>query len=225
MNKDNNSFDEVFEILLKKAAVKADEELGEGLDEPDTDVVFSERHEKNMQQMFRREARKIRMKQLARYSKRCACILVVLVAVATVSVLNVDALKIRFLHFKPDPSKPNADFYFRDDKSTYYRDGDINIDYIPEGFELTEVSKVVDYDYVFENGDMYFAVSRSDIETEHNLDTENMTIEQLKIRGHDATLMTRPSLAILVWYTDYDIYIIFSNLPKEEVVKIGENTV
>ena len=227
MNGNNDDiFEKALEEMMKEAAKIADKKLGGQLEEPKEEIVFSEEHERKMEKLFRLERRKRINKKLIKYTKRCACILLVCcIAVTAVGVVKVDALRMRFLRLLYDPEAPNSDIDFIGDKTNYYADDYIQISYIPDGFKMTESSIEKTYVvYTFENGDKYFHLDANDIETAgSNVDTENMEIEYLKIQNNDAIYLTKPRVNILIWSDDDTAYVIDGNIPKEDMLKIAES--
>lgn len=226
MNGNNDDiFEKALEEMLKEAAKIADKRLGGQLEEPKEEIVFSEEHERNMEKLFRLERRKRINKKLIKYTKRCACILIVCcIAVTAVGVVKVDALRMRFLRLLYEPDAPNSDIDFIGDKTNYYADDYIHISYIPDGFKMTESSHEVGVGYTFQNNNQYFTLDANDIETAgFNVDTENMEIENLKIQNNDAIYLTKPRVNILVWSDDDTAYVLCGNIPKEDILKIAEN--
>lgn len=225
MNRDNNAFEKAFDILLKEASIKAENNLVEKLQKPTEEVVFSKEHEQKMQNMFRRERRKQRNKKLIQYSRRCACIIAVIIVVgAVVSIGSVEALRIRFINFIIDNNAPNTDVNFREDRGKSYADEKISMEYIPEGFVLTERSNVASLFLNFENGDKYFGLTVDGFDSNHNVDTEDMKVEYLRIRGNEAIYLSKPAVNILLWSDNKNFYIMDGNISKEEMVKIAEQT-
>lgn len=227
MNGNNDDiFEKAFEEMLKEAAKRADKRLGGQLEEPKEEIVFSEEHERKIEKLFRLERRKRINKKLIKYTKRCACILIVCcIAVTAVGVVKVDALRMRFLRLLYEPDAPNSDIDFIGDKTNYYADDYMHISYIPDGFKATEIFTVKGHlGYTFLNGDKYFHLSADDIETTNsNVDTEDMEIEYLKIRNNDAIYLTKPRVNILIWSDDDTAYIIDGNISKEDMIKVAES--
>ncbi|NDO20068.1 DUF4367 domain-containing protein [Lachnospiraceae bacterium MD329] len=226
MNGNNDDiFEKAFEEMLKEAAKRADKRLGGQLEEPKEEIVFSEEHERKVEKLFRLERRKRINKKLIKYTKRCACILIVCcVAVTAVGVVKVDALRTRFLRLLYEPDAPNSDIDFIGDKTNYYADDYIHISYIPDGFKMTESSHEVGVGYTFQNNNQYFTLDANNIETAgFNVDTEDMEIENLKIQNNDAIYLTKPRVNILVWSDDDTAYVLCGNISKEDIIKIAEN--
>lgn len=226
MNGNNDDiFEKAFEEMLKEAAKRADKRLGGQLEEPKEEIVFSEEHERKVEKLFRLERRKRINKKLIKYTKRCACILIVCcIAVTAVGVIKVDALRTRFLRLLYEPDALNSDIDFIGDKTNYYADDYIHISYIPDGFKMTESSHEVGVGYTFQNNNQYFTLDANNIETAgFNVDTEDMEIENLKIQNNDAIYLTKPRVNILVWSDDDTAYVLCGNISKEDIIKIAEN--
>lgn len=101
----------------------------------------------------------------------------------------------------------------------------LNVNYIPEGFELTEKSTSINaFTYRYEKGNEFFAVDKWILNANITYDTERTTYETVKINGRD----------VILWHTENDIkdylyndgeyiYIISGNISENELVKILQN--
>lgn len=171
-------------------------------------------HTENEKEVLHNEKRELKKKNRVKYLRQVICILVMGLIISA-SVLNVTALKIQI----PNVIKYNVF------NTEGYKDDDVNIAYIPKGFELAQSSNSDTEIYrSFKNGDMWFDVSRTAIKDEYNINMENMEFERLEINGNDAVLLTKPELTILFWADNENAYMLNSNLTAKEVLKIGRST-
>ncbi len=226
MSKDNNAFDKAFDVLLTEAAIKADENIGRKLEEPEEEIVFSKEHERKMAKLFRNAQRKLLMKNVMKYSMRCACVFLAVIVVAFASIFSVSAWRVKFLNFVMEIGAPNTDYNFTDGQINSYSDDGINLGYIPEGFELTKYKHVHSLFLKFECDSKYFTVSVDDIEGQSNIDTEGAEIESLTINGYDAIYIANTKytkINALVWTDNVYGYTIYGNIDKIQIVKIAEN--
>ncbi len=220
MRNENDAFDKAFDMLLTEAAIMADENIGKKLEEPEEEIVFSAAHKEKMRKIFQRERRKRLMASASKWSKRCACILLVIVSAASVSIISVDAWRSKIMSFMFDPKSPNTDFSFNAES---YSDSKISVGYIPENFNLTYYDGEDGMVLRFENGDLYFDINIDSAEGSVGIDTEGAVIEELTIQGDKAIYSSNKRVNILLWNDDDDVYTICSNIDKEDMLKIGES--
>lgn len=220
MRNENEAFDKAFDMLLTEAAIMADENIGKKLEEPEEEIVFSAAHNEKMRKIFQRERRKRLLASASKWSKRCACILLVIVSVASVSVMSVDAWRSKVMSFIFDPKAPNTDFSFNAES---YSDSKISIGYIPENFNLTYYDDENGMALSFENGDLYFDIHIDSAEGSVGIDTEDAVIEELTIQGYKAIYSSNKRVNILLWNDEKDVYTICGNIDKEDMLKIGES--
>lgn len=224
MNKQNDLFEKAFEMLLEEAAVKADEKLGENIENPSEEIVFSKEHEDKMKKLFKKEKRKENRKRYFKYAQRVACILLAFVLVSGVTLFSVEAWRIKFLNFVLEINEPNSDINFRDDGGTSYSDDNVILHYIPMGFEMVNSRKTNERIYIkFESGELYFSITVNNIDGNFTIDTENAVVDRFKINNNEAVYSSNENVSILVWHDDENAYRITTNIKKEETIKIAEN--
>lgn len=224
MSKQNELFEKAFEMMLEEAAAKADEKLGENIEIPSDEIIFSKEHEEKMKKLFRLEKRKEDRKKNFKYAQRVACVFLAFVLVSGVTLFSVEAWRIKFLNFVLELNEPNTDFNFNDNGGTTYSDDNVILHYVPMGFEMVQDSstktKIILH---YESGEKYFSFSTDNKNANISIDTEDATIENLKINGCDAIYSSNKNINILMWYDEETIYFVMGNILKDEIIKIAEN--
>jgi len=224
MMNDKQSLDKTTDDILTYAAMLADREIGEKLDEPDEEIVFSKEHEDKMKRLFRKEWRKQSAKIFSKYAQRAACVLLVVIIGSGVAIYSVEAWRIKFLNFVLEIGQPNTDFNFSDNGGSSYSDDDITLEYVPMGFEMTDSYSTRQKVFLtFTSGEKYFQIVISDINSNSSIDTENGTIEKADVNGYEAVYTTNKNINALIWHNNELVFRIAGNIPKEEILKIAEN--
>lgn len=229
----NSKFDDkAFEQALDKAAALAAEELGESVPEPNEEIVFSERHNRRIEQLLSGTGTN---KTSRRFIKAAACFLLVLFVGAGAAVGSVEAWRSKFLSFVFDKDAPNtkisvADGVVSGDSdgkygNNYYIGEYFELRYVPNGFvcEYENFSSIEWGVFGFGNEDKYFDVGVSPINSSPSYDTEQSTMEELSINGYDAVYFSNKNGNILIWHDDNFLFDVTGNIKKKEMVKIAEN--
>ncbi|MCH5209334.1 MAG: DUF4367 domain-containing protein [Oscillospiraceae bacterium] len=223
MNRNDSSFDEVFDMLLTEAAIQADKNIGTKLQEPEN-IIFSEEHEQKMRKLFRDEQRKLFKKKFVRYLMRCACILLIVVVVVSVSVFSVNAWRAKFLNFIMKSEEPNTNYHFDDGEAGFYSDDDINIGYIPNGFiQLDNMQLNENIFLLFKNQEQYFILTIQNADTISNVDTEGAFVEELTLSDKDVIFINKDSVKTLIWGDEQHSYMLYGNIEKNELIKIAKS--
>ena len=224
MSRNNSSFDEVFEMMLTEAAIQADENIGAKLQNPEGNIIFSEEHEQKMRKLFRHEQHKLFKKKLVRYSKRCACIILLISVIASMTIFSVNAWRVRFLDFVMKSGEPNTDYNFYDGEAYSYSDGAVGLKYIPDGFAIVENIRDGEHIFLeFKNQEQYFSLKIEGAGGISNVDTEEGFVEELTSNGKNAIFVDRRNVRFLVWGDERRYYTLYGNIGKNELIKIAEN--
>ena len=219
MNKNSNDFDK----LIETAARLADEELGSEIKLPENKVEFSDEHIEEMNRLFK-SAHRYRRTKSAKSMRLLVCAVIAAGLLMFAGVFSVGAWRSRIMSFIINNSS-NTDIRILTENSNYYRDKYISVDYLPEGFEVTENNNRPDNRImVFENNDLYFYVQGYDIDVNCNIDTEDSIQENIKIRNYNGIYLESPKIKSVVYNTDKKIFMFSGNIPKEELIKVAENT-
>ncbi len=219
----NNAFENALDLIIDEALTaiaEKDCDCQSGASE----ASFSKEHEEKMQQLFK-EANKTRLKSdFITYAKRAACVCLVALMLASVSICSVKAWRTKFIKLIYNENAPNSDVLFTDSAHGSYTDEDVTLSYLPQGFELQK--KVVTSKGIilyFLNDDLFLSINIRDLDLNFNTDTENASIEQLTIQGYDAVGIFKDDLNQIIWCDNEYSYHVCGNLTKEEIEKISKN--
>lgn len=224
------------DLLLDEAAARADAAITKETVEAAkaADIRFSAKHEAQMEELFRRERRKIRMQGTKRHAKAAACVLLAVLVGGATLIGSVDAWRSRVISLVFDPTQPGSDIFMLDKTKNTFIKGDLHLNYIPEGFSLAEDHSGKSNIYInldFVSATAQFRISSLPITTQSNIDTEDAVTEKLSINGSDAYFVETPRNRFLIWANDNWMFRIHTDLTsplapidKNEMLKIALNT-
>lgn len=215
------TFDKIFDALLDEAIETIESQPDVNLPE-ETEVTFSKRHEERMRKLFAKERAKAKRKKIYRHIQRMAACFLALILVSGVTVMSVDALRVRFLNFVFDTEDIRTIINLEEEGSRYSNE-DVILEYIPEGFVLDKESVDATKIYLkFKRDEEYFSVSISETYLSKSIDTENASCEKMTINDMEAMYSENDNKKVLVLHDDEYIYTIKSNISKKEIVEIAQ---
>lgn len=221
-NQKSDSLD-MFDVAIKDAATRAFDEYNKSLDISDEEVDFSEEHKKNMEKLFADYRRKERARKIRRISSRAACVVAALSIVSATAMIGAGAWRLKLMNFIFDPKAPGTEINFNDNGGTTYSDEYVRLNYVPFGFKMTEQSKNSQCDMLaFEYGEKYFTVIMGTIDSQPNIDTENVVFENVTVNGYEGVFTSKKNGNLLLWHDDYNMFIINGNISEEEIMKIAK---
>lgn len=203
------------DLLLDEAAARADAAITKETHEAAkaADIRFSAKHEAQMEELFRRERRKIRMQGTKRHAKAAACVLLAVLVGGATLIGSVDAWRSRVISLVFDPTQPGSDIFMLDKTKNTFIKGDLHLNYIPEGFSLIEESSSDKYIHLsFANGSECFGVSCVPSGTQSYIDTEDATKESVIVNGYEAYWVENPRVRYLIWANDDWVFTIDTDL-------------
>lgn len=217
----NELKDKTLDNLLYYAAQEASKELVNEMPEPER-VEFSDEHKKKMEKLFKKQKRV----PIKSYLRRISAIVAVLIVLSGISIASVQAWRIRFLNFVMHINESNPELRYKenDTEGNFYSAEDVNLEYVPGGFKLSESRNNNGKIYLrFENGDLTFSLYIRQIDSTLNVDTENAGAKVIKLNGKDAFLTEKGDIISLLWNNDMHSFALSGNLSENEIVKIAEN--
>ena len=215
--------EKIFETMLDEAAAQYADDMGKKLDYSPTD--FSAKHQRKMNKMFNREHRKENMISFSHIAKRVACILLIAAVCSLAAVGSVEAWRNKVLQYVFDPDAPGTFFDFgKSDNESYYFDWGINMKYIPSGFKLQADNSARNIEISFVNDkNEYFNINSQPLKGTLSVDTEDGTVEEFIINGNKAISIQNKNGNSVLWYDDNYSYILYGNIPQNELLKIVKN--
>lgn len=228
MDKKEYIVNEALEAMLRASAEDIEDEIADALlgGFGGQEHVFSEKHEKDMNQLFEKE-RKIHSSNKTKiYLRRAAAIFIAVISISIATISSVNALRIRFLNFISEITQQDTTIHFADENTELplYKFENMTFEYIPKGFYLIESSKAGNsLSLEFKNNNEYFDFYLKSLKSALSIDTENSLVKELEINGKKALYSEKNNSRILVWYDDSNAYVLTGNISENELIKIAEN--
>lgn len=226
MKNENKAFDAALEVLIDEAARQVGMQESQAVAEAaqaQEDACFSEAHCKKMQRIFRSEKRKRHLTQLSSYAKKIACVFMIAILISCVAICSVEAWRAKFINFVFRNDLPNTDYQYTDNQGSSYHNDRISVNYIPANFSIEyDHSTTRDVDLRFVYQESYFSLISSEADMRHSVDTENAVVEILKIDAYDIYCISKENLTTLVWEDGRYSYVLYGNIPKQELIKIAK---
>ena len=219
--------DSVFEALFRQAVIDniyeevnsypPDEELAEI-------YTFSDAHEKRMKKLFAREARKASLRTIAKWSRRAAAAITIVVTMLSGTLLSVPQVRaavaqtltewyekfVRFTSNAPETEKTN-----------------LEPRYIPEGFvevSREEIPMMLTVIYLNSGGYTTIAFQSFRASDSASIDNEDMNYLALEIDGVRYHLLTSNDGSgknSIVWDVDGQRYTITSTISTDDLLKMA----
>lgn len=222
MKTEEKIVDKVLDTLIDEVSAEA---YRKEADYNAPEVNFSPEHERNMQKLFKNERRKYNLRRATVVTGKVACFLLVVVVAMSVAIYNVDALRTKFFNFFFVKEAPDTEITFTETKQNSYSNDMVSIGYIPDGFKITKDKAGINNLFLkFKNGEKFIQVKRNNDSLKTAINTEKGVVENIKINGYEGAYIINNSANILLWYDGVYTYRIFTNLEKEEIIKIAEST-
>lgn len=217
--KDNKTLDEYLYQTVPIAAQELVDEI-----EISNDIHVSEEFDKRMQKYFNKLDRKSKLNRFNLYAKRVCVSFIVVVLVAGVSVMSVDAWRVKLFNMLTNRSETNTEIRFQNDNENKFISDEITLNYLPTGFQLLENNSANDIIYLgFINDEKVFDVVCRPIQSTLRLDTEEADSKSIKINDSDAVLTNKNGIISIVWSDGTYSYSVAGNLSEDELVKIAIN--
>ncbi|HWP97363.1 MAG TPA: DUF4367 domain-containing protein [Syntrophomonadaceae bacterium] len=165
------------------------------------------------------------------YLNKAAVFLLVLVALLAVSVVTVEAARIKVLNFFVNMQEKYTQIHLSDkteepvDNSINWEDAYVPTD-IPSGYSIhkslnNKGLKTIEYAND-DNGVIVYQQFNENFES--NIDTENADeIKKITIQGHKGLFVSKGDKRMITWSNDTYVFLITTNLQEESLIKIAES--
>lgn len=221
------------EKMLKESVLEAceldDERLQKLVDESEPHV-FSERFEKNMEKVFRMYRRRCFMRKVTRYTAAAAVLVLVVTggiflttgksAEATTPGVNVLEWLKDYFSFEKGNSGKSEEVLFDESQ----------IGYMPEGFELSVITKFktyIKYDFIDdENNNISLYVRKTNVAVQQ--DNNNIIKEiALNSAGYEYTHVYQNDnhCNVFFWSDEKEVFYYLSGTVDEETMKLIMNSI
>lgn len=220
------------DALMNLAVSDMLEQYGRELEEKYKDVEdvppspeAAEKFEKELNKAYRNgQLRSFRTKAV-KFGKYAITVCAAFIVVFAVSVVSVDALRLRFLEWLFNIHGSHSSLNINTSNSAY--DDIIHADYMVYGYKLTNYSNSNDeIEICYNNNTKYVKIRVYLNAYTFNTDNENTSSEEVYINGNKGQYQKKESIISIYWYKDEQAYWISTNDPtisKEEFIKIAQS--
>jgi len=221
----NVTTDKDFDDLLYYAVPLAAKELMDEMELPEKEPEFSKEHDAKMQKLFRRERNKLLINKISVYSKRVAIVLFITLVVAGLSLLSVEAWRIKVLNFVMEIKQTHSEINLSEEKTgDTYNSDQVSFEYIPKGFKLENSDLKENRIYLlFKNDDQFFEFIMIRADGQMGIDTEQAQVKKININGNEAIYSTNNNINVLLWHDSNYVYSLEGNIIENELVNIAKN--
>lgn len=204
------------------AALPTDEEL--------TDLTLSDKFERKMQRLIKAEKRKLYYLYNT-VAKRVACIVLAIIISFTTVTFSVDALREPFVKFVVEVYEKFTSLFFEKDTEIQSSEEEfvfvpIEPSYIPDGYVLEHKEQTFSNllcIYSDGNGNKIHYRQRAYLNITMNIDTETTHHENILINNNEAVYYEKYNTSNIIFNNGEYIFVISSQLTKEEIIKIAES--
>lgn len=200
---------------------------------PEEDHVFSRRFERKMNKLIRNQRRTPRMRKVVKWAKIASVAAAAVIAALGLFVVPVNADKEHLIDVVSDYFDGHASYTYTSDDTYDGKFGTVTIGYIPE--RMQEISRSYDKTFQtltinYEDSAGYFldieiVLLEGNTAVTHGYDTDNASIQTIKLRRSEATLITDSSEGsnVLFWTEGNYLISISGYITTEEAIDIAES--
>lgn len=224
-NLDEKKSDYLLELALEEQ-LENDEDMRhwEQLEQESPPHVFSERHRKRMQKIFRKARRVEFYKEHRKRMIRIAASFLVIICASVVTVTQVEAFRMPLLDFFYQVKEKSTFFGVSTDNSAKLTKNfqEYEPTYKPKGFAVVEVYEKEDrFSIKYEDGkgNVYRFYFFSQIR-DAALDTEDAVASNIEINGHKASVIEKGIEIKIIMYKNNSVCYLGGDLPFEEAYEI-----
>jgi hypothetical protein len=201
-------------------------EYEKNLSDHETDYVFSEKFNKDMQKLIKRR-KKPYYKLINTFGKRVACILAIFLIASSVTIMSVDALRNTVANFFVEIYEKFTTVQSEEISDAPMTIEDIyDITYDLSGFSIDfENSNDYSRNISYVNGDISIDFQQYTKEMyDEDLNTEGTEISTIDINNHEAIYFRdNHQYDCLIWDNGDYIMVIYSNIGKDALIDIAKS--
>lgn len=183
----------------------------------------SARLEAKMQKLFKQQRRREQFARIRKTALKAAAVVLVFLAVSFFTIMNVDALRVRFMNYISERGDKSTTIRVNNNDNSY--SAEILPTYLPDGYKNVQLEIKSDYYFaVFknDNGDK-IVLRRLGEGTTAGIDTENAYAETITVNGYNAEYYYKDGTGILIYKYKSNVFILTGSIPKDELIKIAES--
>lgn len=185
----------------------------------------AEKFEKELNKAYRNGQLRSFRTRIAKFGKYAVTVCAAFIVVFAVSVVSVDALRLRFLEWLINIHESHSSLNISNDNNAY--SNMIHADYLPYGYELVNYNNnknVIELCYSNNIDNIKIRVYLKDFN--FNTDNEDISSEEVYINGKKGQYQKKELMSTLLWYDNKNSYWISTNdssISKDEIIKIAQS--
>lgn len=192
----------------------------------DDEHTFSPEFEKKMNKLINRR-KKPYYKIINTVGKRVACIAIAFIVASSITVMSVEALRKKFIGFFIKTEKTHSTIRSEDTTNCPETIEDIyGITYDLSGYSIEyEDYNLIDRQIAYQNEDIYILFGQhAKPEYDEDVNTEDAEIMEISINDHEGIYFhENHDYDSIIWDNGDYIFTLFSNIGKDELIKIAES--
>lgn len=211
-----------FELLEAKAS-----EMPTDLSTQNIDVDFKEM-DKEIDRMIRREIAKHRFIKFTNVMKKAAAVLVVVIVISAIATVSSQALRIKFLNLFNIRGEVSTEITISEDNFSNNIDSNCIIpEYMPEGYELSETTKMeAMFISTYRNSNnCIIRIEQSMDGYEATADNERFDCFETEVSGKKVYVIDKGSKNIVCFNTSEYGFIITGEIEVSEILKIVKSII
>lgn len=221
------------DALMNLAVSDMLEQYGRELEEKYKDVEdvppspeAAEKFEKELNKAYRNGQLRSFRKKIAKFGKYAVTVCAAFIVVFAVSVVSVDAIRLRFLEWLFNIHESHSSLDISNYNNAY--SNMVHADYLPDGYELINYNNDGDLIEVCYNNNITNVNIRVYLnDCTFNADNENTSLsEEVYINGNKGQYQKKELTSTLLWYDNKNSYWISTNdsgISKDEIIKIAQS--
>ena len=186
---------------------------------------LAEKFERELNKAYRNGRLRSFRTKAVKFSKYAVTVCAAFIVVFAVSVVSVDAFRLRFLEWLFNIHESHISLDISNDNNAY--SNMVHADYLPNEYELTSYNNSdgeIELAYI---KNAYYIKVRIYLDNyTFNSDVEDTSIEEVYINGSKGQYQKKELISTLLWYDNENSYWISTNDPgisKDEIVKIAQS--
>ena len=198
-------------------------------DESELNHQFSKRFLRKMERLLKYERYRLTKHNFFHYAKAVAVVIFLMTTVFLVTVLSVEAYRIRFFEFITTVWQEFTSV-------TIYSNDNVELDiltpvessYVPQGYKVYE-RKINQYEnviiYIDVDGREIYYAQQLATQSEYIFDSENVNTEIMEIGEQLLYCLENKGIIQLYWYDKSHIYSMIGQIEQVELIKMAENII
>lgn len=185
-------------------------------------VLFSESHKNKMKKLLNQQRIKYFWVENIYVLRKVCVALIIILLISNVFIFSVEAFRIKFYNYSIEKNEKYTEINYN--TSSKYISDEIKLLYIPDNFVLKKenISNTSVY-LKFEYKEKYFCLSIENIEGITQIDTEQASLKNVKIKDWDVLIIQKEDEIIAYWHDNDLAYLLYGTIDENDLINIINN--